>query len=464
MPHFPSGEWSAWAKGRWIGDAPAVAGFSIDTRTLKPGQCYIALRGDRFDGHDFVAQVFKQGAEAVIVSREIPGVRPQCIVPDTRAALTAIARGHRARLPTRFAAITGSVGKTTVKELTADVLGMYAPTARTKGNFNNDIGLPLSLLDVELTDRYGVFELGMSHPGELAPLTELLKPELGAITMIGPVHLEYFQSQEGIAREKASVLQSLPSAGSAFLSAVEPWFPLLQSLSAAPVVSVGLDHDADYRAERRSTHHFAVREKKTGQQTDFIAPLPGDYFVRDALLAIAIGRHLGLSWAAIGEAVKNYRPIHLRWQQTRRFGVEIVNDAYNANPVSMRAALRAFAEMPVGGGRWLVLGGMRELGASAAEEHLQLGRECAREKWRGLVTVGPLGRLIADGAREAGFEGGLYPCPDHAEAALILGAYLRPDDAMLLKGSRGERMEDVLKEWNSRMEKEAAHHEQTGSK
>lgn len=460
MPNFPADDLAAWTGGTWRNGRPAtVTGVSIDTRTLQPGQLYVALRGERVDGHAFVEQAMARGATAAVVETECAVPLPLLNVKGTRAALLAMARGHRNRLPTRIVLVTGSVGKTTVKELAADVLSMSGPTARTRGNFNNDIGLPLSLLAVEESARYGVFEVGMNHAGELAPLAELLRPEVGIITAIGPVHIEHFPSVEAIAVEKASVLPWVQTEGFSILQADDEWFDVLKRHAPGEVVTVSTARDADYVAERRTSDHFVVRERRSGQQTDFIAPLPGDYFVRNALLAIALGRRFGLAWASIVEAIKNYRPIHLRWQRERVRGIEVVNDAYNANPVSMRASIEAFEEMPCAGRRWLVLGGMRELGSHERAEHEALGRRIAAGAWEGLITVGPLGNLIARGAAGAGFDGSVIPCVTHAEAASVIARELESGDAMLLKGSRGERMEEVLAEWEKLNQKETAHHE-----
>jgi UDP-N-acetylmuramoyl-tripeptide--D-alanyl-D-alanine ligase len=448
MPEFLAGDLAAWTRGRWLNGPPrSVTGLSIDTRTLKPGQAYLALKGEHFDGHDFVADALAKGAAAAVTERPLDGSQPQLVVASTRRALLDMAQGHRNRLDAEFIAVTGSVGKTTVKELTADVLAMKAPTARTRGNFNNDIGLPLSLLDVDLAHRYGVMELGMNHPGELAPLCDVLKPGVGMVTAIGPVHVEFFQTVEAIAREKAAVLQSLPAGGLAVLSRDETWFDLLRSLAPCPVVTTSVGNDADYTAIRGEGGLFTVREKRSGQRTDFLAPLPGEFFVADALFAIALGRQRGIAWASLVEAVKNYRPIRMRWQREVHGGVEVINDAYNANPISMRAALQAFGETPCAGARWLLLGGMRELGAAEAREHVALGRDIGRGGWSGLIVLGSLGARVAEGAQEAGFGGKIFRCPDHAAAAGVLSAHLRPGDALLLKGSRSERVEDVLAAW-----------------
>ncbi len=461
MLQFTSSNLASWTGGQWLNPAPPeVSGFSIDSRAIAPGQVYIAIRGGQRDGHEFVASAFARGASAAIVATEVSGAGPQLLVRDTRAALADLARGYRGQLSARFVGVTGSVGKTTTKELLADILGMAGVTARSKGNFNNDLGLPLSLLSVGREARFGVFEIGMNHAGELAPLAALLRPEIGIVTNVAPVHIEHFSGVAEIAREKAELLAAVPADGLAVLSRDEAWFDTLAAKSKAPVLTVALRADADYVAERRGAEQFSVREKSSGQRVDFFAPLPGEYFVANALLAIAVGRRVGLAWASIAEAVKNYRPIHLRWQRTVRGEVDVINDAYNANPVSMRAALAAFAETSVRGSRWLVLGGMRELGADSRRAHEELGRSLVGGPWAGLIAVGELARGIADGAASGGWAKKIVAAQTQAEAARALEELAGPGDAVLLKGSRGERVEEVLNAWKPEARKtEEARHE-----
>ena len=234
MSEFSPGNLAKWSGGQWIGTPPkAISGVSIDTRTITPGNLYIALRGEHHEGHDFVGDAFSRGAAAALVGEFCAPVwkdkGPLLTVKDTRKALMDLATGYRQSLALEMTAVSGSVGKTTVKEMIADALATVGPTARTKGNWNNDIGLPMSMLDIKASDKFGVFEVGMSHPGELAPLCSLLQPTLGVLTTIGPVHLEFFDSVQSIAREKGSVFASLPPNGLAVLCRDERWFDLLRS-------------------------------------------------------------------------------------------------------------------------------------------------------------------------------------------------------------------------------------------
>jgi UDP-N-acetylmuramoyl-tripeptide--D-alanyl-D-alanine ligase len=428
-----------------------ITGVSNDTRTLRPGDLFFALRGEGADGHDFVAAALAAGASAAVVAagRLNPLPAGACLeVDDPAAALRRMAAGYRRALDPLMVGVTGSVGKTTVKEMIAEVLASEAPVARTRGNWNNDLGLPLSLLAMPAATRIGVFEIGMNHPGELAPLCRLLQPDWGVVTRIGPVHLEFFESVEAIAREKAVLLQSLPADGLAILNTGDPYFPILRDAAAARVATVAVGRAADYAAVIPDPGGRLEMEERGGRRYAVRVPLPGRHNAENALLALAAGRERGLSPEAIQAALARVRPPPMRWEASDFGGIRLVNDAYNANPMSMRAALLAFAAEPVPGRRWLVLAGMRELGHAEAAEHETLGREVASGAWAGLVTVGARGRLIAEAARAAGMDPGrVAACPDHAAAAAELSRRVRPGDAVLFKASRGERLETVLAFW-----------------
>jgi UDP-N-acetylmuramoyl-tripeptide--D-alanyl-D-alanine ligase len=378
---------------------------------------------------------------------------PLLCVGNTRKALYDLAGGYRATLTAEMVGVTGSVGKTTVKELVADMLSEQFDVARTKGNWNNDIGLPLSLLEMSPDCRYGVFEVGMNHPGELEPLCRLLKPRWAVMTTIGPVHLEYFPSVQAIANEKASLLRALDPNGRAVLCRDEQWFPLLRDACSGRVVTISFrgDEDADYTAVASTGEKMlSIRERASKAVFSYEMPLPGDYFKQNALRSIALGREMGVEPVVIASALQKYRPQAMRWNQSEKGGILFINDAYNANPVSMSAVLATFAGMTCDGRKWLVLGGMHELGASTREKHLAVGRDVAYGDWAGLITVGELGALIADGAVSEGFpERRIARCSDAREASGQLRERARPRDCVLLKASRGEHLEDVLKAWET---------------
>lgn len=451
---FAPDQLAAWSRGEWLGAPAPVARVVHDTTRLAPGDLFVALRGERRDGHEFVAEAFRRGAAAALVRRDWtppPGVGPLLRVADPLRALGDLARGYRRTLTARFIAITGSLGKTTAKELIAAVLSTAGDVTRTQGNWNNIIGLPLSILAMRPTDTFGVFEVGMNHPGELAPLCDILRPDWGVITRIAAVHIEFFPSEEAIAMEKATVVRALPPDGLAVLAADEPWFDLVRSQTRARVATVAWSGDADYVGAVLPDRPdwISVRER-TGRCAEYPMPGPGEPLRRNALRAIAVGRELALPPERIAAGLRQYAPPPMRWETAEIGGVLWINDAYNASPLSMAAALRTFRETPASGRRWLVLGGMRELGDRAPAEHEALGRLVATGDWAGLVTVGELGAAIARAARDAGWPAErVLAAATPAEAVAWLRERLAPGDAVLLKGSRGERVERVLESWRA---------------
>jgi UDP-N-acetylmuramoyl-tripeptide--D-alanyl-D-alanine ligase len=458
--NFSPAEAERWTGGAWEPAAPAgIDGVSHDTRTLGVGALYVAIKGPRFDGHDFLAQAFAQGACAAMVARgrELPAADGRCLlrVDDTTAALSKLAAGYRAKIAPLIVAVTGSVGKSTVKEMTAQTLGRWLKTACTPGNWNNEIGLPLSILAMERGTRVGVFELGISHPGEMAPLCRILSPQWAIITTVGPAHIEFFGNVEAIAREKAILVQSLAPDGLAVINADTPHAGIFRSAAACRLLTVSVERDADYRCLLRdpARRTFTVRERSSGETFTFRLSLPGSHNIMNALPGIAVARQLALPWTKIAEALAAYVPLPMRWEETKVRGVRIVNDAYNANPMSMRAALSTFAEERSSGRRWVVLGGMLELGAAGEAEHRDIGTLVADGPWAGLITVGPLAGLIADGAVGAGFDARtIWRCDDVAQAAAVLRTQTAEGDIVLLKGSRGNRLEGVLEHFAGNQE------------
>ncbi len=450
MVAFAGQELARWCRGVWT-SAPSqpVVGLSIDSRTLRPGELYLALRGDRFDGHDFALEAVAAGAAGVVAAADAAGLEglagPVLRVADTKQALHDMAEGHRGTLEGTLVGITGSVGKTTVKEMLACMLAMAGPTAKTHGNWNNDIGLPLSLLDMASGDAFGVFEVGMNHPGELAPLCRLLGPRWGVVTPVGMAHKAFFDSVEAIAEEKATLVKSLPPDGGCVLNRDRAWFSELTAGAQCPVTTVSLRGGADYVA-RPGAGSCEITETETGTTVEFKLSFSGSFMIENALFAVALARRLGVSWDLLQAGLGDFTPSGMRWERVEVEGVTVVNDAYNANPVSMRAALDAFAELDLPGRRWLVLAGMFELGDVERAEHLALGRVVAQGDWAGLVVVGERGRLIARGAQDAGMrDADMVWCKDAADAADAVRAKTRPGDGVLLKASRGEHLDEVLK-------------------
>ncbi len=448
MTRIAAEQAAAWSGGAWTGQPPV--GFdavSTDSRRMVPGSLYIALKGDRFDGHDFVDAALESGASAAVVSESYTGAagRPLLRVPDTRQALRDLAAGYRKVVSARMIGITGSVGKSTVKELVTAMLSSRFATASTRGNWNNDIGLPLSLLAMDPDAVYGVFEVGTNHSGEIADLCSLLRPEWGVVTNIGQSHLEFFGSETAVAREKGDLLATLPADGVAFLDADGAFYDELRGRTSARVVSVAIDSAADLVATGAAGHEdVVIEDSRSGERVELPRPLPGVHQVRNLLLAAAVACEAGLAWGEIREGLAAFEPMPMRWACREVNGVLVINDAYNANPVSMDAALRTFCDTPVSGRRWLLLGDMLELGDVAEEAHAALGRRVAGGDWAGLVTVGTQAAGIAEHARQARCRMDIEACATAEEAGQWVGKRLAPGDAVLLKGSRGMHLERAI--------------------
>jgi UDP-N-acetylmuramoyl-tripeptide--D-alanyl-D-alanine ligase len=446
--------WLACVTGGTWNRLPAspICAASNDTRTTGPGDLFVALPGERADGHDFVGKAFEKGAAAALVKAAwaAPAGSACLSVPDPLTALQAIAAAHRRASDWRLIGVTGSAGKSTVKEMTACLLESRWPTARTLGNWNNAIGLPLSLLTlVPGHHRCGVFEAGTNHPGEIRALCDILRPEWGIVTNVGPVHIEFFKTLEGVAREKGALLESLPRGGLAILNRDTPLFDRLAKAVPCRLLTASLENsDADLRAETKDDllgDRQVLRVRERGGSVHVVRlPVPGRHNALNALLAALAGREMGLSWAEMDEALAAYTPMSMRWQVQEAGGILVINDAYNANPLSMAAALQTFRNTPCRGKKWLVLGEMRELGDMAEAAHADIGDAVAGGPWSGLIAVGPLAAAMLERACARGFpKDGSIAVADAAAAAEALKARVRPGDAVLIKASRGVRLERV---------------------
>jgi UDP-N-acetylmuramoyl-tripeptide--D-alanyl-D-alanine ligase len=454
-PSFDADELAQWSGGQWVSRPSSPLSAVIhDARHVVPGALFVAILGARFDGHAFIGEAAGKGAGAALVSRARVGEFasrgiPLLAVDDPARALRDIATGYRLKLGLPVIGVTGSTGKTTVKEMIASLLEAAMPTARTKGNWNNEIGLPLSILAIPPESRAAVLELGISHPGEMAPLCAIARPDWGVITNIGPVHLEFFETIEAIAREKGDLLRSLPVGGTAVLSLDEPCLGILRSLASCRVVTTSLnpESDADYVLVRaaRQGGECVVADRIDGGTHAFRLPLPGAHNRHNALQAVVVARGFGVSWDCITAAFEGIVASPMRWECSDIDGITIINDAYNANPVSMQAALNTFRDFDEGGRKWLVLGDMLELGPGAIEAHRDIGRSLADGPWEGLVTVGVLGARMAEGALDAGMPSArVHACGTVPEAAEYLKERMAKGDALLIKASRGKRLEDII--------------------
>ncbi|MFY4720428.1 UDP-N-acetylmuramoyl-tripeptide--D-alanyl-D-alanine ligase [Streptomyces sp. LaBMicrA B280] len=419
-----------------------------DSREVVPGSLFAAFVGERVDGHDFAPQVVEAGAVAVLASRPV-GV-PAIVVEDVQSALGALARHVVARLGATLVALTGSAGKTSTKDLIAQVLSGKAPTVFTPGSFNNEIGLPLTALTATEETRFLVLEMGARGIGHIRYLTGLTPPRIGVVLNVGTAHIGEFGGREQIAQAKGEIIEGLPEDGAAVLNADDPLVRAMAPRTKAKVILFGESAEADVRAEN-------VRLTDTGQPTfrlhtpsgasDVTMRLYGEHHVSNALAAAAVAHELGMSAEEIATALSGAGSLS-RWRMEvteRPDGVTIVNDAYNANPESMRAALRALAAMGNGRRTWAVLGKMAELGDEALAEHDAVGRLAVRLNVSKLVAVGGIeASWLQLGAYNEGSWGEESVHVSDAQAAIdLLRSELRPGDVVLVKASRSVGLEGV---------------------
>jgi UDP-N-acetylmuramoyl-tripeptide--D-alanyl-D-alanine ligase len=455
LPVFAPESLAAWTGGAWEGAPVPVRGISQDGQKMPAGGLYVAIRGERHDGHAFVGQAAAGGAAAAMVRHDWHGdvhaagaPLPLLRVDDTRRALTAAAEGYRRTWRMFVAGVTGSVGKTTTKELVAACFRAGGSAAATVGNLNNDLGLPLSLLATPAEVQRGIFEIGTNHPGEIAALSRVLRPDAAIVTAVAPVHIGNFaNSLENIAREKADLLRCVPARGFVVLDADGGHFDYLSRQTPARVVAVSLQRDdVEYRGCVRDawTGEVDVCERDSGRTLRLRTGLAGAHHATNLLLAVALARGAGVAWEALADAPRWLRLPPMRWQQEDARGLHVINDAYNANSVAMIGALRTFAARPGAARRVLVLGDMLELGAVEEPLHREVGRAVAGGPWQVLVCVGARAAWMADEAVAGGFPATqVWRYSDAAAAAADVSAWVRPGDAVLLKASRGMRLERV---------------------
>ena len=439
---------------RWLGADLATAGgetvtnVSTDTRTLVPGSLFVALRGDRFDGHRFLAAAKAAGAAGAIVDQIDPALPdfPQIRVSDTLTGLQQLAHEYRKTLPCKVIGITGSNGKTSTKEMVSAILSRRFRIHKTTGNLNNHIGLPLSILGASNQDQFVILEYGMNHGGEIAQLTEIVRPDFGLITNIGVAHIEFFGTREAIAREKATLINRLPAEGVAVLPASDDFIEFLAAQTKTRVVRAGVNAGA-VQARNPRLVDFGLRfELSDGAGSVTVQlPVPGEHMAANATLAAAMALALGMALAECSTGLAQLSLPGDRMKIVSRRGVTIVNDAYNANPDSMVAALKTVAQLPASGRRVAVLGAMGELGQESVPGHERVGVVAAKLAFDFLVTVGPAADQILSAARTSGLEKGMA-VSSHAEAAEVLTDYLRPGDLLLVKGSRSAAMDKVIRE------------------
>ncbi|MBV8226718.1 MAG: UDP-N-acetylmuramoyl-tripeptide--D-alanyl-D-alanine ligase [Verrucomicrobia bacterium] len=431
-----------------------VTGVGTDSRSIRPGDLFVALRGDVFDGHIFLSAAKLCGATGALVSEvasQLSGFA-QIKVPDTLAALQRLARLYRKELSLTAVGVTGSSGKTSTKEMIASVLAERFSVVRTIGNFNNHIGLPLTVLSAGSADDVGVFEMGMNHAGELLPLCEIAQPNAAVITNIGAAHIGHLGTREAIAAEKAVVAESVPADGFVVLNANDDFSDWIAGRCKARVVRAGLNR-GDVRARDINQGLDGTRFSlfAGAQRAHVQLPAHGEHMVANACLAAAVGIELGLNLeqCAAGLAKSAIPGNRLR---LKRIGqVIVLNDAYNANPDSMVAALKTASQ--VGGKRRRIaaLGRMAELGRESEAAHRRVGQAVAEFRFDYLVTVGNEARLIAEAANSAGLTSATQ-AETHEQAVEALLSYLKPEDILLVKGSFASAMDRVVTGLEASME------------
>lgn len=416
-------------------------GVSHDTRSLQQGDLYVAIKGERFDGHNFLAEAIAAGAAGALLARKMETPLSYVHVPNTRLGLGNLGAFWRSQFRIPVIAVTGSNGKTTVKEMIGAILGQTGAGCVTRGNFNNDIGVPLTLARMRASDHYAVIEMGMNHLGEIEYLSRLACPTIALITNAGEAHLAGVGSLENVARAKGEIFVGLNADGTAILNADDPYFPLWKTLTGLKkCMTFGLDQKADVGAEYRLTDTGSTLHLKTTTHgdIDMRVPLLGKHNVMNALAAGTAAITAGASLDNVRTGLEKLRPTAGRLEVKRGInGARIIDDTYNANPASLTAGLQVLREFP--GERVLVLGDMAELGTSSADIHFRVGELALRIGIQRLYAIGELSR-VAVGA----FGKGARHFENHIELIETLLDSLHADMTVLIKGSRVMRMERIV--------------------
>ena len=431
-----------------------TTGLTTDTRTLKKGEVFIALTGPNFNGHAFVPRAFALGAAAAIVGPEfdvLPGSGVTIQVKDTLRAYGDLAAYHRSLFDIPIIAITGSNGKSTTKEMTAAILRTRGLVLKTKGNLNNLIGMPRTLLELNARHQAAVLELGMSEPGEIARLTEIAKPTVGVVTNVAPAHLLDLQDLAGVARAKEELYQGLPSGATAVINRDNPMTSAMEKRIEHLKITFGRTSGCDIQAMTEISVSLDGTNCLTlVQKVPVTVEIPhiGPHHVDNAMAAMAASLALGIEPVKMAQGLRNCPLMDSRTSlQDGHRGTILLDDSYNANPGSVKAALATLLAIRGPGRPMAVLGDMLELGSRSEELHLEIGQAAARAHLAFLVTMGPESLAIARGAVEAGMDADLVKSVETAEeATTAISAALRPGDRILIKGSRGMRLERVTRQ------------------
>src|SRR6266851_5076633 len=432
----------------------SVERISTDSRTIKKGELFVALRGENFDGHKFVEATAKAGAAGAIVDHDWKGNVPSGFAvlraDDTLLAYQNLAANYRKSLSIKVLAVTGSNGKTSTKDFAASVLGRRFRVTKTQGNFNNHVGLPRTVLEATSEDEVAVWEIGINHPGEVAPLSKIAAPNAAIITNIGVAHIEFMGTREAIANEKGALAEAVAAEGAVILNADDRFSKGIAERTNAHVIFAGTK-EGTVRAidiqQSAEGSEFTIMEGAHRCRAQL--PVPGLHMVQNALLAVAAGRVFGLSIEECAAGLASAPLTKARLQIKTIRGVQFIDDSYNANPESMRAALSTLAELETDGRRIAVLGEMAELGTESERGHREVGEAAAALKIDRLIAIGETAAGIADAAQNAGLENSRTVASPN-EAAEILAEETSSGDLVLIKGSRSARTERVLEEFAKR--------------
>lgn len=421
-----------------------VSAVSTDSRTVNPGDLFFALPGEDFDGHNFVNDAFKKGAVGAVVSKSVKSSKSLIKVENTAHALGKIAKAHRKKFDIPIIVVSGSNGKTTTKDMLAKILSRKFNTLKAEKSFNNHVGVPLTLLNMTDQTEIAVLELETNILGETRRLAEIIDPLAAVITNISDTHLEFLPSKEKVAEEKAEILESLRSGGFAVLNRDDIWAMRIGDKSSArKLVTFGINNEADFIATGIKKHGYAGTQFVFNQRYPVRLKIPGAYNVYNALAAAACASTLGVEHDIIAEELEDFRASPMRGEIIECRGIKIIDDTYNANPQSVRETIQVLQD--IGEGRRIaVLADMLELGKATKDAHYNLGKFIAKSKVDIIITVGELARYIAEGVANNSKEKEGYSYDDKHSALQKLLDIIRPNDTILIKGSRKMEMEEIV--------------------
>lgn len=448
-----------------------VSNISIDSRTLIPGDLFFTIVGPNFDGHDFIIEAFKRGAVGVVVCKgastllqneQIDKDKIIIEVKDTLSALQDWSKHYKDKFKTFNICVTGSNGKTTTKEIIAHVLSQEFPLLKTSGNYNNEIGIPLTLLQLNKSHKMLVAEMGMRGLGEIKTLTNFIPPDLAVITNIGEAHIGLLGSKDNIFKAKSELLQSLDKDGKAIINRDDPYyFKMLDIVKDKKVYTFGIENRSDIMAGNiRMVSDKGMRfslEAQNSKSREINLPLLGRYNIYNALAAVAVAFALGIEFDLIERGVSSFKPLDLHMQLSNFYnGIKILNDSYNASPLSVKNALETLAEAAQNNGKIAILGDMLELGEKTDFYHREIGKEVVKLSIDVLITIGQGGKIIAQSSKKEGMaEERVFSFEKNEKLNLAkkLLNLIKPGNFVLLKGSREMKMEEILEFWQKKYQK-----------